>query len=92
MPAGRQTRSPASSPTTSAVPAVPWVLFGIGVIAQLGYALLTGHFGYVGDVAASVTTASGYSQYLAVAGDCVPLSVAAAADARLPDPGRRGRG
>jgi len=60
-------------------PAVPWVLFGIGVTAQLGYAVLTGHLGYIGDVAASVTTASGYSQYLAVAGDCVPLSVAAAA-------------
>src|SRR6266496_1332535 len=60
-------------------PAVPWVLFGIGVTAQLGYALLTSHLGYIGDVAASVTTASGYSQYLAVAGDCVPLSVAAAA-------------
>ncbi len=59
--------------------AVPWVLFGIGVTAQLGYALLTSHLGYIGDVAASVTTASGYSQYLAVAGDCVPLSVAAAA-------------
>ncbi len=60
-------------------PAVPWVLFGIGVSAQLGYALLTGHLGYIGDVAASVRTASGYSQYLAIAGDCVPLSVAAAA-------------
>ena len=60
-------------------PAVPWVLFGIGVTAQVGYALLTGHLGYIGDAAASVTTASGYSQYLAVAGDCVPLSVAAAA-------------
>src|SRR6266536_149967 len=46
-------------------PAVPWVLFGIGVTAQLGYALLTSHLGYIGDVAAS--------------GDCVPLSVAAAA-------------
>lgn len=60
-------------------PAVPWVLFGIGVGAQVGYAVLTGHLGYIGDVAASVTTASGYSQYLAVAGECVPLSVAAAA-------------
>ncbi len=59
-------------------PAVPWVLFGIGVTAQLGYALLTSHLGYIGDVAASVTTASGYSQYLAVAGDCVPLWVSLA--------------
>ena len=60
-------------------PAVPWVLFGVGIAAQLGYALLTGHLGYIGNAAAAVTTASGYSQYLAVAGDCVPLSVAAAA-------------
>jgi hypothetical protein len=60
-------------------PAVPWALLAVGVVAQFGYAVLTGHLGYVGDAAASVTTASGYSQYLAVAGECVPLAVAAAA-------------
>lgn len=60
-------------------PAVPWVLLGAGSVAQLGFAVLTGHFGYVGDVAASVTSASGYSQYLAVAGECVSLAVMAAA-------------
>jgi len=42
-------------------------------------AALTGYFGYVGDVAASVSTASGYQQYLAVVGECVPLAVATAA-------------
>jgi len=60
-------------------PAVPWLLLAAGLVAQFGYALLTGHLGYVGNVQASVSTASGYSQYLAVVADCVPLSVAAAA-------------
>jgi hypothetical protein len=60
-------------------PAVPWLLFAIGVLAQVASAALTGHFGYVGDVAASETSASGYGQYLSLAGECVPLAVAAAA-------------
>jgi hypothetical protein len=60
-------------------PMVPWVLAGVGLLAQFGYALLTGHLGYVGNAAAAVTTASGYGQYLAVAGECVPLAVVAAA-------------
>jgi hypothetical protein len=60
-------------------PLVPWVLLVTGLAAQLGYALLTNHLGYVGDVAASVSTASGYGQYLVVAGECVPLAVVAAA-------------
>jgi hypothetical protein len=60
-------------------PLVPWALAATGLIAQFGYAFLTGHFGYVGNTAASVSTASGYSQYLAVIGECVPLSVVAAA-------------
>jgi hypothetical protein len=60
-------------------PATPWALFGVGLVAQLGSAILTGRLGYVGDVAASVSTASGYSQYLGLAGQCVTLGVAAAA-------------
>jgi NADH:ubiquinone oxidoreductase subunit 3 (subunit A) len=60
-------------------PAVPWILLVVGIVAQYGFAVLTGHFGYVGNVAASVTTAPGYSQYLAVAGECVPLAVLAGA-------------
>lgn len=60
-------------------PAIPWVLLAVGLISQFGFARLTSHFGYVGDVEASVTTASGYSQYLAVAGQCVPLALMAAA-------------
>jgi hypothetical protein len=60
-------------------PAVPWILLAVGIVAQSGFAVLTGHFGYVGDAAAAVTTASGYGQYLAVAGECVPLAVLAGA-------------
>ena len=60
-------------------PAVPWVLFAVGGAAQLGFAALTGRFGFVGDAAGAVSSASGYGQYLAVAGDCVPLAVVAAA-------------
>jgi hypothetical protein len=59
-------------------PAVPWVLFGVGITGQLALARVTGHLGYVGAAAASATTASGYSQYLALFGECVPLAVAAA--------------
>jgi hypothetical protein len=59
-------------------PAVPWILLGVGILAQVGLAVLTRRLGYIGDVAASVTTAPGYSQYLAVAGECVPLAVMAA--------------
>jgi hypothetical protein len=60
-------------------PMVPWALLGVGLIAQFGFAALTGHLGYIGDAEASVSTASGYGQYLAVAGECVPLAVVAAA-------------
>jgi hypothetical protein len=60
-------------------PAVPWTLLGVGTAAQLGFALVNGRFGYVGNAAASVTTASGYGQYLAVAGECTTLAVMAAA-------------
>jgi hypothetical protein len=60
-------------------PAVPWALFAAGLAGQLAYAVLTGHLGYVGAAAAAATSASGYSQYAALAGECVPLAVAAAA-------------
>jgi hypothetical protein len=60
-------------------PAVPWVLFGVGLVAQFGYAALTGSLGYVGTNATDATNASGYSQLFALGGECVPLAVAAAA-------------
>jgi hypothetical protein len=60
-------------------PAVAWGLFVTGTAAQLGYAVMTGHFGYVGAAAAAASSASGFSQYVAIAGECVPLAVAVAA-------------
>jgi hypothetical protein len=60
-------------------PMVPWVLLGVGLIAQGGFTALTGRFGYIGNVQASVSTASSYSQYLGVAAECIPLAVVAAA-------------
>jgi hypothetical protein len=60
-------------------PAVPWLLFGAGMAAQAAAAAVTGHLGYVGDAASGVTSASPYQQYLSIAGNLVPLAVAAAA-------------
>ena len=60
-------------------PLVPWALAAFGLVCQFGYAVFTGHYGYVGNVAASVSTAAGYSQYLAVSGQCLPLAVVIAA-------------
>ena len=59
-------------------PAAPWLLFAIGAVGQTASTIVTGRFGYVGAVATSVTTASGYTQYLALLGECLPLAVAAA--------------
>ena len=78
------------SPTRSAVPPSRGSCSRSASSRSSAFAVLTGHFGYVGDVAASVTTASGYSQYLAVAGECVPLAVVAGRDPRLPDQDARG--
>jgi len=58
-------------------PAVPWVLLTVGLAAQAASAALTGRLGYVGDTGPA--SVSGYGQYLAIAGECVPLSVMAAA-------------
>lgn len=60
-------------------PAAPWLLYAIGIATRVGSALTTHRLGYVGDVASSVTTASGYGQLLALLGFCAPLAVAAAA-------------
>lgn len=57
---------------------VPWVLFAVGLAAQAASAALTGHFGYVGYVSQAASV-SGYSQYVTIAGECVPLAVMAAA-------------
>ncbi len=60
-------------------PLAPWLLYALGIAARVASALTTHRLGYVGDVASSVTTASGYGQVLALLGFCAPLAVAAAA-------------
>jgi hypothetical protein len=57
---------------------VPWALFAFGVAAQVASSAVTGHFGYVG-YGGQAPTVTGYGQYLSLAGECVPLSVMAAA-------------
>lgn len=59
--------------------AVPWFLSGVGVAGQAASVVVTGRLGYVGSVATYATSASGYAQYLALLGECLPLAVAAAA-------------
>jgi len=60
-------------------PSVPWILFGAGAAGQLGLAVTSGHFGYVGLGATPTTAVAGYSQFLALLGECMPLAVATAA-------------
>jgi hypothetical protein len=60
-------------------PVVSWALFALGLAAQLVSAVLTGHLGYVGDAAGAATSATGYGQFIALAGECLPLSVLTAA-------------
>jgi hypothetical protein len=60
-------------------PLAPWILYGASVAARIASAVTTGRFGYVGDAASAVTTASGYQQVLNLLGYCAPMAVAAAA-------------
>ena len=60
-------------------PSVPWMLFGAGAAGQLGVAVTSGHLGYVGLGATPQAAVAGYSQFLALLGECVPLAVAVAA-------------
>lgn len=60
-------------------PSVPWILFGAGAAGQLGVAVTSGHLGYVGLGATPQAAVAGYSQFLALLGECVPLAVAIAA-------------
>ena len=60
-------------------PGVPWILFTIGIAAQLTLAVVSGHLGYVGAGYVTTSATPGYSQFLALLGQCIPLSVAAAA-------------
>jgi hypothetical protein len=60
-------------------PAAPWLLYAIGSAARVVTAATSGHFGYVGDPASAVSSASSYGQVLALLSLCAPLAVAAAA-------------
>jgi hypothetical protein len=60
-------------------PVVPWALFVAGLVAQLASAVLSGHFGYVGNAAGAAVSATGYGQLIGIAGECLPLSVLTAA-------------
>lgn len=60
-------------------PAVPWVLYAIGMAAGLGDAATSGVFGYVGNVSSTVTTASSFGGILGVVSQCTLLGVTVAA-------------
>jgi hypothetical protein len=60
-------------------PLTPWLLYLMGVAGRLAATATTGRFGYVGDAAGAVTTATGYGQILSALSLCAPLGVAAAA-------------
>jgi hypothetical protein len=57
----------------------PWLLYVIGLVGRLATAATTSRFGYVGDAASAVSTASGYGQVLMLISLCAPIGVAAAA-------------
>ncbi len=60
-------------------PFSPWILYAIGTAARLASAATTGRFGYIGNTASSITTATGYGQILNILEYCAPFAVAAAA-------------
>jgi hypothetical protein len=60
-------------------PLSPWILYGIGIVARLASTATTGRFGYVGDAASVVSTATAYGQALSLLSLCAPLAVSAAA-------------
>lgn len=60
-------------------PAVPWILYTIGIAARLGNIATTGVFGYVGNISSAVSTASSFGGILSTVSLCAPLGVAVAA-------------
>ena len=60
-------------------PLSPGILYAIGTAARLASAVTTGRFGYIGNTASSVTTATAYGQILNSLEFCAPFAVAAAA-------------
>jgi len=57
----------------------PWILYCIGIAANLGNTATSGNFGYVGNLSSAVTTVSSYGGVLGTVSLCAPLGVAAAA-------------
>jgi hypothetical protein len=60
-------------------PLTPWLLYAVGWAARLAVTATTSRFGYVGDAASAVSTASGYGQVLILMSLCAPMGLAAAA-------------
>jgi hypothetical protein len=60
-------------------PLTPWLLYAAGTAARLALAVLTGRFGYTGDVATAFTSATGYEEPLSLGALCCPFAVAVAA-------------
>jgi hypothetical protein len=60
-------------------PFTPWGLYALGVAGRIASAVTTGVFGYVGNAASAVSTASGYGQFLSSLSLLAPLAVCAAA-------------
>jgi hypothetical protein len=60
-------------------PLTPWLLYGIGTLARLVSALASSRFGYVGNAASAVSTATWYGQVLILLGLCGQVGVAVAA-------------
>ena len=59
--------------------AAPWILYCIGIAANLDNTASTGIFGYVGNLSSAVTSASLYGGVLGTVSLCAPLGIAAAA-------------
>ena len=57
---------------------IPWLLYAIGATARISSTATTGRFGYVGDAASAVSTATGYAQFLSALSLFAPLGVCAA--------------
>jgi hypothetical protein len=60
-------------------PVTPWLLYGAGTAARIASAALSGHFGYVGNPASAVVSASWYQQALTDAALACPLAIGVAA-------------
>jgi hypothetical protein len=57
----------------------PWLLYLIGVAARIASSATTGQFGYVGDPASALSSATGYGQILSDLSLLCPLAISAAA-------------